>query len=348
MDAIIKIDRSAVFHYWGGPKMAAKSSGQIRSISETSFMGFYEVLKNFKTIHSLFKEAKRTITDVKPDMLILIDYPGFNLRILEWAKSHNINTTFYISPQLWAWKKNRYKKLRDFADLFFVILPFEKPFFDNLKTPNIYYGHPLTEIIKPRKRAVSEIKTIGLFPGSRPQEIAKHLTSMVEFSQKHTNINFIIAGMSHCDASCYNKIKEYPNANLSITYDDSYHLMQNVDLAITSSGTATLELALFNTPQIVVYKTSDLSFYIGKKLINLKYISLVNLIADYKIVDELIQTDYSIENIEKSFQNISPIEARQKMISSYEQLRTQLGEGRVSESIAQDIFQYLKHKTSVG
>lgn len=337
INAIKKRDRASIFNYWGGQNMKAAADGQIKSIADTSFMGFYEVIRNLKTIRGLFTEAKQTITTFNPDVLILIDYPGFNLRILKWAKTKGIKTVFYISPQLWAWKKNRYKKLRDYADLFFVILPFEKSFFDELNTSSIYYGHPLTEIIPPQNKSLKPIQKIGLFPGSRQQEIDKHLPLMIEFCKEHKEVSFTIAGMKHC-TDHYNSILKTIPSNLSIVYDQSYRIMREVDLAITSSGTATLELALFETPQIVVYKTSAMSYQIGKKLIDLKYISLVNLIANTNIVDELIQSEFNLNQLNQSYHKITSMTARQSMVEGYKNVRSLLKEGNVSENVAKDII----------
>ena len=193
IESLKSIDPNAQFMFWGGPKMRATSQGQVVSIADTSFMGFWEVLKNIGTIRELFKKAKSTIKQFAPDMLILLDYPGFNLRLLKWAHDNEIKTTYYISPQLWAWKKKRYTKLRDYADLFFVILPFEKPFFDRLMTPCKYYGHPLTEIIPLQLKPITSVRKVGLFPGSRIQEIEKHLPILLSFAQKHQELDFKIA-----------------------------------------------------------------------------------------------------------------------------------------------------------
>jgi len=344
MEAIKKVDADASFKFWGGQNMLGQSDGQIKPIEDTSFMGFWEVLKNAKVIHSLFKIAKKTITEFNPDMLILIDYPGFNLRIMEWAHKHGIKTTFYISPQLWAWKKNRYKKLRDYADLFFVILPFEKAFFEKLNTPCKYYGHPLKELISNKgesnNRALSAtINNVGLFPGSRLQELDKHLPTLILFAQKYPNINFTIAGVSHLQKNSYLKhINEQQNPNVTIIYDDSQSLMKSVDLAISSSGTATLELALHQTPQIVIYKTSAISYAIGKRLIDLKYISLVNLISGKDVVSELIQDEFTVENLSATFDKLTDVHQRQVVISEYNAMSSKLGDGDVSRRVAEDIW----------
>jgi len=350
MNALRDRDSKAEFCYWGGPSMKSISSGQIKSISETSFMGFWEVLKNARTIRGLFTIAKESILEFKPDMLILLDYPGFNLRILEWASQKGIKTTFYISPQLWAWKKNRYKKLRDFADLFFVILPFEKVFFDNLKTPSIYYGHPLKDInhfndFREKKLNItSDIKTVGLFPGSRIQEIEKHLPTLILFTEQFPQIEFKIAKVSHIKEGEYLKYLKKRNTNISILDDNSTELMATVDFAISSSGTATLELALHKTPQIVIYKTSGLSYAIGKRLIDLKFISLVNLIANKKVVDELIQNDFTVNNLKYSFLKFNDKSHVDMVLKEYEQISLKLGDGKVSEKIADDIYTYINQK----
>jgi len=339
--ALQSLDADAKFRFWGGPKMQAVSTGQLKSIKETSFMGFLEVAANAFVIRDLFKFAKYSIKEWNPDVIIFIDYPGFNLRMCKWAKLQGYRTIFYISPQLWAWKENRHKLLRDYVDQFFVILPFERDFYRNLDTPCIYHGHPLIEHIPQQRNSTEKIKTIGLFPGSRKQEIKKHLPIMVEYAMAHSDNTFIIAGLSHIKKEIYlEHIHEYAG-HLDIRYDSSYEVMQEVDIAIASSGTTTLELALFGVPQIVVYRTSNLSFAIGKRLVKTDYISLVNLIAQKEVVTELLQDAFNVLALEEAIIELSEPERLSEMHLSYVKIREDLGDGQTSISIAKDIYRKL-------
>ncbi len=334
---IKKLDSQADFKFWGGPQMKDVAPGQLKSIRETAFMGFYEVAKNIFRIRDLFKFAKYTIEEFQPDVVILIDYPGFNLRLSHWLKEKAIRTVFYISPQLWAWKEGRHKILRDNIDQFFVILPFEKEFYRNLDTPCIYHGHPLKEIIGSPKPLSKTIKKIGLFPGSREQEIERILPEMIEFAQAYPQYQFVISSVQHIHKSTYTNLIPKGSPNIELSTVHSYPLMQQIDFAIACSGTTTLELALHNIPQIVVYKTSQISFAIGKRLVNTKYIALVNLIVNREIVPELLQGACNSLAIQECFEHLNNEGALSKMISEYAIIRDSLGEGRTSALIAGDI-----------
>lgn len=342
-------DPKASFRFWGGPEMKKESSGQLKSIKETSFMGFWEVAKNARAIKQFFDFAKFSIEQFAPDLIIFIDYPGFNLRMAKWSKGQGYNTAFYISPQLWAWKENRHKILRDKIDLFFVILPFERDFYRNLDTACTYVGHPLLEVIDAQHESIPEtIKTIGLFPGSRKQEIQNHLSIMLDFAVDHPEYKFIIAGMSHIKKEYYlDQIDQYAS-HVDIEYDNNYGVMQKIDFAITSSGTATLELALHLVPQIVVYKTSQLSFMIGKRLVKTDYISLVNLIATKEIVPELLQHAFNKLALTEYLKKLNPLAERQKMISSYIKIRQELGDGTSSSQVATAIIEYLDNTSKLS
>lgn len=364
IEAIKKEDPQADFRYWGGPKMKKAATGQLKSIKETSFMGFWEVAKNAIKIKGFFDFAKYSIKEYKPDIILFIDYPGFNLRMATWCKNKGYNTAYYISPQLWAWKEKRHKILREKVDLFFVILPFERDFYKNLDTPCRYVGHPLLEIIPPAALPNSPtdnqaqnptilqpiplhlrpIKTIGLFPGSRKQEIENHLKIMLEFAIGQPDYKFVIAGVSHINRSFYLKhINQYAT-HIDIVYDKAYDVMRTIDFAISSSGTATLELALFNVPQIVVYKTSTLTFMIAKRLVKTSYISLVNLISQKEIVPELLQEAFNPLALEAQFNQLTSSDSRKGMHDGYSKLRADLGEGNTSAMVARDIVAYVKEQ----
>lgn len=342
MNEIRSNDPSASFKFWGGPEMRKHSSGQLKSIKESSFMGFWEVAKNAKKIKGFFDFAKYSIKKFNPDIIIFIDYPGFNLRMMKWSKDQGFKTAFYISPQLWAWKENRHKVLKNKADLFFVILPFERDFYRNLDTPCQYVGHPLLEIIPEKNKETPKvIKNIGLFPGSRRQEIENHLPTLLAFAATHKEFNFVIAGVSHIPKSFYVETIDSYWPNIDIVYDQPYKVMQAVDLAISSSGTATLELALFEVPQIVIYKTSPLTFMIAKRLVKTKFISLVNLIAQKEIVPELLQAAFNELALTEYFNKMKSIVHRRSMIVKYKSIRKDLGNGTASVQIAETIFNYL-------
>lgn len=336
-------DAEAEFKYWGGPKMRGVSTGQLKSIKETSFMGFYEVAKNAFKIKEFFAFAKYSIDQFDPDIIIFIDYPGFNLRMATWAKKKGYNTAYYISPQLWAWKEKRHKILRDSVDCFYVILPFEQDFYRNLDTPCSYVGHPLLEIISEKEKDIKDtIQKVGLFPGSRKQEIANHLKVMLAFAVSKRDYKFIIAGVSHIPKAFYLEHLDQYAANVDIKYNAAYEVMSEVDFAISSSGTATLELALFQVPQIVVYKTSNISFMIGKRLVKTDFISLVNLIAQKEVVPELLQDAFNELALDTYFDKYSSLKERQTTIDQYKKIRKDLGQGESSQLVAEDLLSFLK------
>ena len=341
MSKLLKLDPEANFRFWGGPEMQKQSAGQLKSITETAFMGFWEVAKNAAKIKGFFDFAKYSIEKYDPDIIIFIDYPGFNLRMATWAKNKGYKTCYYISPQLWAWKEGRHRILKEKIDLFFVILPFERDFYLNLDTPCIYVGHPLIEVIPESKSAESsEIKTIGLFPGSRKQEVSSHLSTMMEFVQCLPDMQFIIAAVGHLPVELYeNEIEGL--ANVRISYDVPYEVMQEIDFALASSGTATLELALHNVPQIVIYKTSTVSFMIAKRLVKTKYISLVNLIAQKEVVPELLQDAFNVLALKAFYEKHSLTENRKITSTQYAKLRKELGEGNASQKVASHIWKFL-------
>jgi len=306
-------------------------------------MGFWEVAKNAKTIKGFFDFAKYSIKEFSPDMIIFIDYPGFNLRMATWAKNNGYNTAYYISPQLWAWKEKRHKILRDKVDLFYVILPFEREFYGNLDTPCEYVGHPLIEIIpaKDQTELPAQVSTVGLFPGSRKQEIQNHLSTMLEFAISKPSTKFIIAGVSHIAKEFYVKAMDQYAPNVDIEYDQPYEVMKKIDFAIASSGTATLELALHSVPQIVIYKTSQLSFMIAKKLVKTEYISLVNLISNKEVVPELLQTAFNPLALDTYFEEHSSLESRRKTAEGYTRMRKALGAGGSTLKVANGIIKFL-------
>lgn len=339
MAAIKKQDPQAEIRFWGGDLMKQHSDSQAMDYRKTAFMGFWEVIKNIGTIRQLFSYAKKDIAEFKPDRMIYIDYPGFNLRMADWTASHGINNSYFIAPQLWAWKKNRYKKIKKVVDQLFVILPFEKKFYEELGIKAQYYGHPLETMIDPKMEKDIDLKklTIGILPGSRQQELDKHLPIFKEYILANPNIHFEIGlAPQVSQAQIINNLKIHPT-NLSFK-TDTKKMIRNVDLAIVKSGTSTLETALIGTPQIVIYKTSKLSYMIGKRLINLKFISLVNLISNKEIVKELIQDEFTVENLQIEITKLLQPERLKFVQQSYQNLRKQLKGGKVFDLVSNKII----------
>jgi len=340
-----KLDMKADIRCWGGDKMQQAGGELVKHYRDLAFMGFWEVIKNLFTILHNLKFCKNDIEAFQPDSLILIDYPGFNLRIAKWAKKKGFRIIYYISPQVWAWKENRVKKMKQCIDKMLVILPFEKDYFKNKWDWDVeYVGHPLVEVIEAEKLKVkneklSTKKIIALLPGSRKQEILKKLPVMLELSKHFLNYQFIVAKAPGTHDDFYNSLlKNY--ANVSSVSDKTYELLMQADAALVTSGTATLETALFNVPEVVCYKGSFLSYQIGKRLVNVKYISLVNLIMDKLVVKELIQDELTINNLELELQQLLTNEVRISALKKdYSDLRNLLGEkGEASAKAARLIY----------
>jgi len=295
-----KQDPSAMVRCWGGDLMQQAGGELVKHYRDLAFMGFTEVIKNLGTILENLKLCKKDIQQFQPDALVLIDYPGFNLRIAKWAKLQNLKVIFYISPQVWAWKENRVRMMKQCIDKMLVILPFEKDYFKNKWNWEVeYVGHPLVEVIESFKRGNKEHASsdiIALLPGSRKQEIAKKLPVMLELSKYFPHLQFIIAQAPSLDDSFYKTFTEN-YSNVSSVSNRTYELLSKAKAALVTSGTATLETALFGVPEIVCYKASPISYQIAKKLIKVKYISLVNLIMDKLVVKELIQDELNTENL---------------------------------------------------
>jgi len=308
MKALLDKDPAADFRFWGGDRMAKVGGTLVKHYRELAFMGFWEVLTNLRTILKNIDYCKKDIANFKPDVLIFIDYPGFNMRIAKWAKQQHIPTHYYISPQIWAWKENRIKAIKRDVDFMYVILPFEKAFYEQKhQYPVHFVGHPLLDAIAQREEVDAETfksengldsrPIIALLPGSRKQEIAKMLKIMLSVVDDYHQYQFVIAGAPSIDYEFYQQfIKE---ENVHFVSGKTYDLLSVSYAALVTSGTATLETALLNVPEVVCYKGSWLSYHIAKRIIKLKYISLVNLIMDKPVVTELIQGDLTKKNLEK-------------------------------------------------
>ena len=326
-------DGSSTFRCWGGDKMKEAGGELVKHYRELAFMGFAEVLMNLRTIFRNLTFCKEDILQHKPDALILIDYPGFNLRIAKWAKQQGLKVIYYISPQVWAWKANRVKMMKECIDKMLVILPFEKDYFkDKWNWEVEYVGHPLVEVIQRHKeqgtsQSLYNRPIIALLPGSRKQEILKKLPIMLEVSKSFSNYHFIVAKAPGVKETFYDDLlKNY--SNVSYVSDKTYDLLLQSKAALVTSGTATLETALFGVPEVVCYKGSFLSFQIGKRLVKIKFISLVNLIMDKLVVKELIQDELTVNNLQEELQQLLTDEKRINQIKSdYAVLKNLLSQG---------------------
>ncbi len=339
--------------FWGGDRMREIGGEPAKHIRDLSFMGFWEVITNIRTIAANLKFCRKDILAFKPDALILIDYPGFNLRIAEWAKKQGIKVYFYVSPQVWAWKENRVKKIKASVDEMYVILPFEKEFYKKHDFEVSYLGHPLLdEIEKFKERALTkeefykaneldERPIIALLPGSRKQEISVKLPLMLKAGLQFSDYQLIIAGAPSIDESFYAGL--LPKiGGVSILYGKTYDLLNQSTAGLITSGTATLETALLGVPQVVCYKGNPISYRIAKSLIKIKFISLVNLIMDEEVVRELIQKECNVAEMKKELKEILPNGNKRKAISlKYTKLIEVLGAGGASKKIAASILEKL-------
>jgi lipid-A-disaccharide synthase len=342
-----KRDSAAEIRCWGGDLMEAAGGVLVKHYAELAFMGFIEVIANLRTIFRNIDFCKEDISRFQPDAIIFIDYPGFNLRIASWAKKEGYKTIYYISPQVWAWKENRVKNIRTSIDKMLVILPFEKQFYEKWNFQVEYVGHPLVEVIDNFIEEHAEIKKneqlVALLPGSRKQEILKKLPVMLELSQQFPHLHFVVAKAPGQPDEFYESIIS-PYPNVSTARNATYNLLMKARAALVTSGTATLETALFGVPEVVCYKGSKISYMIARKLIKVKYISLVNLIMDRLIVKELIQDELNIKNLKEELTRIlQDNNYRKKMETDYAELKATLQEGgNASSHAAESIWKFMQ------
>lgn len=343
-----KLDDAAIIRCWGGDKMQAAGGELVKHYRDLAFMGFSEVLMNIRTIFRNLKFCKEDILQFKPDALILIDYPGFNLRIAKWARQQGLKVIFYISPQVWAWKANRVKEMKKNIDKMIVILPFEKKYFKEKWDWEVeYVGHPLVEVVERHKAQdtrdkLSDKPIVALLPGSRKQEITKKLPVMLAISKNFPEYQFIIAQAPSIENDFYQTFsQQYPN--VSSVKNKTYELLMQAKAALVTSGTATLETALFGVPEVVCYKGSFLSYEIGKRLVKVKFIAMVNLIMDKLVVKELIQHDLTVEKLEHELHEILTNNTRIAEIKKdFAELRRTLSEGgNASANAARSIYQFV-------
>jgi lipid-A-disaccharide synthase len=346
MKAICEQDPSAEFRAWGGDLMAAQGATLVKHYRDLAFMGFVEVLQNLRTILNNISICKEDIATWKPDALILVDYPGFNLRIAPFAKALGIKVFYYISPQIWAWKQSRVHKIIASTDRVLAILPFEKAFYETFGYEVDFVGHPLLDAVsQPTEKLVlpgtDQRPVIALLPGSRKQEITTKLPVMLECAKRFPEYRFVIAAAPSQPESFYRSIMG--DQQMELIHNRTYGLLQIAHAALVTSGTATLETALFNVPEVVCYKANAISYHIAKRLVKVEYISLVNLIMDREVVRELIQADMTVDNMSQELKAIVAGGAkREQILADYQLLREKLGGSGASEKAASCIFKLLK------
>lgn len=351
MKEIQKIDHKAEFRFWGGDLMQQQGGTLVKHFKDLAFMGFLEVIKNLPRILNNLKFCKKDILHYRPDIVVLIDYPGFNLRIAKFVKLQGIPTHYYISPQLWAWKSSRIHQIKKNIDKMYVILPFEKKWYEKHNYSVDFVGHPLLDAIEnfddfniekfKQQNQINQKPIIALLPGSRIQEIQKMLFIMLSIKSEFPSFQFVIAGAPSIPFQVYEKFLNY---QVKIVKNQTYKLLYIADFALVASGTATLETALFGVPEIVCYKGSEFSYQIGKMLIrDLKFISLVNLIMQKEIVKELIQHDLTKNNLINELRLLIEPEKVKSVKKDYQKLKELLGSPGASKRVANNIiYKFIK------
>lgn len=349
--ALKKLDSEGDFRAWGGDLMQKEGAVLVKHYRELAYMGFWEVISHLPTILKNISFCKKDILRYMPDVIIYVDYPGFNLRIAKWAKNKGFKNHYYISPQVWAWKENRIKQMKATLDSLYVILPFEKNYFEQKHNfPVHYVGHPLMDKLSKYSRdpkfckknnLTSKKPIIALLPGSRLQEIRKMLPLFNEIAAKFKKFQFVVAGAPGIDPKEYTKFMK--SNSLSFVHGETYQLLLNSCAALVTSGTATLETALLNIPQLVCYKCSPITYWIGKKVIKLKYISLVNLILEKEAVVELIQNDCTYEKLVIELETLLQKNSLEKMNQNYITLKEKIGGSGASEKTAKLIFDSIRN-----
>lgn len=343
-------DPQAEFRFWGGDLMQAQGGTLIKHYRDLAFMGFAEVVMNLRTILGNISVAKKDIETYQPDAVILVDYPGFNLRIAEFVKSLGIKVYYYISPQIWAWKTGRVHKIKKVVDKMFVILPFEEEFYQRYDYKVDFVGNPLLDSLNNlppideqqfrKDNNLDKRPIIALLPGSRTQEIKVKLPLMLSVEKDFPDYQFVVAGAPSQPIENYKKIA---GNDLKIVENKTYDLLRVSHAALVTSGTATLETALLKVPEVVCYKGNAISYEIGKRVVkNIRFISLVNLIMDEEVVKELIQYDLTYKNIKQELNLILNSPKREKIMNSYEELYHKLGGIGASERTANLIIEDLK------
>jgi lipid-A-disaccharide synthase len=343
-------DKDALIRCWGGDLMKKAGGELAMHYKETAFMGLWEAIANTRKILGQLSFCKKDILSFKPDAVVLIDYPGFNLQIAKFTKEKGYKVIYYISPKIWAWNKGRIKTIKAYVDLMLVVLPFEKEFYQKYDYQVEYVGNPVLDAVKAHrvsldffeKNELPDDKTIiALLPGSRQQEIEHMLPVFCETALFYPDYHFVLAAVKHVDPGLYAPVSSINN--ITLVYERAYDILAYSDAAVVVSGTATLETALWDVPQVVVYKTSGFTYFLAKMVVKVKYISLVNLIADKEVVKELIQHDMKVEFVAKELNEIlTNKERRQFIVSEYNKIKEKLKDGKASYLAAKNILKFLR------
>lgn len=357
MKELKNTDLQAEFRFWGGDLMSEQSDNLVKHYKHHAFMGGWEVITHLKTISNNLTSCKEDLLKYRPDVLILIDYPGFNLRIAKFAHKNKLKVFYYISPKVWAWKKSRVKSIKKYVDKMFVIFPFETDFYSKYNYPVAYIGNPLLDAISQRldfnehyaskedfiqKNNLEQKPIVALLAGSRRQEIKYLLPIMTKVANQYPDHQFIIAGMTSIETEYYQKY--ILSSNVYLLENKTYDILQYSTAAIVTSGTATLETALFEVPEVVCYKFSEITFQLARLFVRIKYFSLVNLIMDDDVVLELLQHQVNEKNIKKELDKLLfNDEYRNTMLTNFKQLKSKLGSGGASKKIAEIIINELKN-----
>lgn len=349
--ALKKEDTQAQIRCWGGDAMEQAGGELVVHYRELAFMGFWEVFKNLFTIRKFLRKCEQDLIVYQPDVLILIDYAGFNMRMAKFAKNKGILNYYYISPKLWAWNQGRARKVKAYVDKMFVILPFEKDFYRQFDYPVEYVGNPLLDAIREfapqqdfrRTYGLDERPVIAVLPGSRQQEVSNMLRTMLELAPKFPDFQFAVAAVNNLPDSMYAEARQ--KENVVVIEGKTYDILHQAHAALVTSGTATLETALFEVPQLICYKTSVVSYKIAKALIKVPFIGLVNLIAEEEVVPELIQQDFNTARLQSELKKIvSETPEREAQLRAYQRIKHMLGKERASEKTARLMVTSLKEK----
>jgi len=346
--ALKKEDPDPSFYCWGGDQMKDSGSELLMHYRDHAIMGVFEVFMNLFKIRRMFRLCHRQIVEINPDVIILIDYGGFNLRIARFASKRGFRVFYYISPKIWAWNTKRAYKVKNYVERMFVILPFEKDFYKLFDCDVDFVGNPVVDavnmfLVDKGQKSSPHDGIIALLPGSRIQEVQRMLPVMMKVVRKYPNYKYRIAAVNSIPQGLYNVAKGLENVEL--VFENTYDLLSAASTAIVTSGTATLETALLDVPQVVIYKASWITYLIARNFVSVKYMSLVNLIADKPVVVELMQRDMNPKTLEAEFIRLNEdIDYREKIKSEYEEIRKTLGSNPVSETAAHKMYKYLKEK----
>lgn len=336
-------DYEAVMEGFGGDMMESQGMRLLKHYSDYSFMGLWEVIKNLGTIGKRLRECKAAIIESNPDVLVLVDFPGFNLRMAAFAKELDIKTCYYISPKIWAWKKGRIKKIRKVVDKMLVIIPFEVEFYKSLDYEVEYVGNPLMDTVRTfdyKELPTSGKQTVAVLPGSRKQEVEAAIPVVQEMATKKPNYDFLVAGVDNLPAEMYSSLDILEN--VKVINDRTYDILKVANAAVVTSGTATLEACLLSAPQVVVYKTSWLTYSIGKRLVKIDFISLVNLIAGREVVKEMIQHDFNATTVLEEVDRIlNDADYCGNMMANYQEIKEKIGFEPASKRAADALVKWL-------